>query len=263
MQGHAPGESAAEFVWPRIRAVAPGALHRWLRAGIADLRALRALSLFYGAVLALMGHLLQRNASGATGLALMTGFLLVGPFLACGLYDLSRRRAAGRPARLEPTLVAWRANLPALSFFAVALTLLLAAWLRISVVVVALFFPEGQIAWSDPATLGFAAAYLAAGGAFALFVFGCSGLALPLLLLRPDMDPISAAITSFTALRRHLPLMLSWGLFIVATTAVGFATLGLGLIITIPLVGHMTWHACCEIIDAHPANTAQDSSPET
>jgi uncharacterized membrane protein len=46
--------------------------------------------------------------------------------------------------------------------------------------------------------------------------------------------------------------MIRWAATIVLATALGFATAGLGLVLTVPLIGHMTWHACCEIIDAHP-----------
>ncbi|MEY4762901.1 MAG: hypothetical protein RLZZ200_2757, partial [Pseudomonadota bacterium] len=104
-----------EFVWPTIRPLASGAVWRWLAAGWADLRAAPFAGLFYGAVLAGMGELLLRNADGATGISLMTGFLLVGPFLAIGLYDVSRRREAGEAPRLWPTLSAWRSNFPAIS----------------------------------------------------------------------------------------------------------------------------------------------------
>ncbi|MDH5579344.1 MAG: DUF2189 domain-containing protein, partial [Betaproteobacteria bacterium] len=80
------------FVWPRVRRLAPGALRRWFAAGWADLAAAPGPSLFYGVALALMGLALTRFFGGAVGIALTTGFLLVGPFLAIGLYELSRRR---------------------------------------------------------------------------------------------------------------------------------------------------------------------------
>ncbi|HUJ86935.1 MAG TPA: hypothetical protein VLX30_08810 [Burkholderiales bacterium] len=64
------------FAWPRVRAVGRDAPRRWLGKALGDLRAAPAASLFYGAVLALMGFLLTRYYAGAVGLAFMTGFLL-------------------------------------------------------------------------------------------------------------------------------------------------------------------------------------------
>jgi len=243
---------AAEFIWPEVRRVAPGALRRWLAAAWSDLTAAPAASLFYGAVLATMGFLLTRYFGGAVGIALTTGFLLVGPFVAIGLYDLSRRREKGERPRLAPTLAAWKANFPAIAFYAIALTLLLAVWIRVSVVVVALFFPSGRIDWSSAEVWVFAAAYLAAGSALALFVFATSSLSLPLLLDRGDMDAISAAIVSFTALQRNFVPMLGWAAFIVALAAAGFATFFVGLVVGLPLIGHMTWHAYREAVVARP-----------
>lgn len=236
------------FVWPAVNTLAPGALGRWLRAGWSDFAAAPGASLFYGAVLAAMGFLLTRFFGGAVGIALTTGFLLVGPFLAIGLYELSRQRESGAPVRLAASLTAWQANLPAISFFAIALTLLLAVWIRVSVVVVALFFPEGRIVWLDPEVWVFAAAYAAAGSGLAMFVFATTSLSLPLLLDRRDMDAITAAIVSFTALRTNFLPMLGWAVFIVLATVAGFATLCLGLVLAVPLIGHMTWHAYRESI---------------
>jgi len=236
------------FVWPQVNPVAPGALRRWLAAGWADLAAAPGPSLFYGATLALMGFLLRQYFGGAVGIALTTGFLLVGPFLAIGLYELSRRRERGETVRLAPSLVAWKANLPAIGFYALALTLLLAVWIRVSVVVVAISFPEGRIDWTSPETWTFAAAYAAAGGALALFVFATSSLSLPLLLDRPDMDTVTAAIVSFNALRTNFMPMIAWAGCIVAFTAAGFAAYYVGLIVALPLIGHMTWHAYRESV---------------
>lgn len=231
------------FVWPQVRPLAPGALRRWLAAALADYAAAPWASLFYGTALALMGFLLTQYFGGAVGIALTTGFLLVGPFLAIGLYDLSRQRERGGRPRLAPSLVAWKANFPAIGFYALALTLLLAVWIRVSVVVVAIAFPQGRIDWSTPDTWIFVAFYAAAGGALALFVFATSSLSLPLLLDRRDMDTITAAIVSFNALRTNFISMVTWAAFIVVTTAVGFTAFYVGLIIALPLIGHMTWHA--------------------
>jgi hypothetical protein len=113
----------------------------------------------------------------------------------------------------------------------VALTRLLAARIGVSVILIAVCFPEGQVDWLSPATWGFALIYAAVGSGLALFVF---------------------AITSCHALRRNLPSMLCFGACIVAFSAIGFATwrLGLGLVLAMPLIGPMTWHAYRETIRA-------------
>ena len=83
-----------------------------------------------------------------------------------------------------------------------------------------------------------------------LFVFATTSLSLPLLLDRRDMDTISAAITSFNALRHNLWPMVNFGLTIVMLTSLGFLSFRLGLVIVMPLIGHMTWHAYRETIGA-------------
>jgi uncharacterized membrane protein len=251
-----PSSSELPFVWPTVRRVDARAPLRWLRLGLSDLRAAPAASLFYGGVLALMGYLLTRYYAGAVGLALTTGFLLIGPFLAIGLYDVSRRRARGESVGLVPTLIAWKANVPSIGFYALILTLSLAFWIRVSVIVVALFFPDGTPTVAQflaalgrsPDAWAFLLAYAAVGSGLALLVFATSAVSLPMLLDREKMDIVSAMIVSFNVLRVNFRPMLVWAALIVALTALGFATLYVGLIITLPLIGHATWHAYCEAV---------------
>jgi len=250
----------AEFAWPEVRALAPSAPLRWLGRAFDDLLAAPRASLFYGCVLALMGFLLTRYYGGAVGLALTTGFLLIGPFLAVGLYDVSRQLERGGPALLAPTLTAWQVNLPAIGFYALILMLSLAVWMRVSVVVVALFVPEGVESLTDllallferPDAWLFAGIYLAVGAVLAAFSFSISAVALPLLLDRPGMDAISAMIVSFQVIRRNPRPMLGWAAIIVAVVGAGFVAWFVGLVFTVPLVGHATWHAYRESI-AQPA----------
>jgi uncharacterized membrane protein len=157
---------------------------------------------------------------------------------------------------LGPTLTAWKANVPAIGFYALILALLLAVWIRISIVVVALFF-EGaapsiealaRSALESPDTLAFVAVYVAAGAGFALLVFATSAVSLPLLLDRPQTDTVTAMIVSFNAVRTSFGPMFLWAAIVVALTAAGFATFYLGLAVALPLVGHATWHAYRDVV---------------
>jgi uncharacterized membrane protein len=251
------GAEPAVFALPGIRDVDNLAPLRWLGRGFHDLLAMPAASLFYGAVLASMGYLLVHYYGGAIGIAFTTGFLIVGPFLTIGLYDLSRRREAGEAPTLGPTLTAWRGNFPAISFYAIILMLSLAVWMRVSVVVIALFFPDGIESLGDLlAALGgsvdawvFVVIYLVVGAVLALFAFSTSAVALPMLLDRPEMDAISAMIVSFNTIRTHpLPLM-SWAAIIATLTAAGFISWSIGLVFVLPMIGHGTWHAYRDCIE--------------
>jgi uncharacterized membrane protein len=254
---HFPPEEISPF--PAVRTIRADAPVRWLKRGLADLRAAPLASLFYGVVLALMGVVIGRFfGQAAYELAFVTGFLLVAPFLAMGLYDISRRRERGETVRLAPTLTAWRANVPAIGFYALILALLMAVWIRVSVVVVALFFeggmPNVQTLVRDILTsesgLFFLFAYAAAGAGFALLVFATSVVSLPMLLEREKMDTLTAMISSFNAVRLNFWPMVLWALLIVLLTAIGFATLYLGLIVVLPVIGHATWHAYREVIES-------------
>jgi uncharacterized membrane protein len=259
----APGRPEPEYLTvtsglPQVREVSLDAPWRWLRLGLADLRAAPVASLFYGVVLTAFGIMLTQSPSkGAVELALLTGVLIVGPFLLMGLYDISRRLALGERVTIGPTMVAWKANAAAIGFYAVILALLLAVWIRVSIVVVALFFdasmPSIEALWesmrTSPDAIAFVGAYLAAGFGFALFVFATSVVALPMLLDREQMDALSAMITSFNALRRSFGTMLLWAGLIVALVAFGFATFYVGLVVVLPVIGHATWHAYRETVE--------------
>jgi len=254
-------EPERDSPFPQIRQITLAAPFRWLRAAWVDFRKAPVPSLFYGVVLAAMGAALANSpGTGAVELALVTGFLLVGPFMLMGLYDIARRVQRGEDVMIGPTMAAWKANVSSIGFYAVILALLLAVWIRISIVVVALFFegapPSASSLLKDimasPEALTFVAAYLAAGFGFALFVFATSVVSLPMLYDREKMDTLTAMITSFNALRLNFWPMLTWAAIIVVLIAAGFATLYVGLVLVLPLVGLATWHAYREVVAPTP-----------
>ena len=250
-------DAEAEFVWPQVNKVGMDAPMRWLKRGWADFcRAIEA-SIFYGLAFTVMGWVLITYATDAAWeLALVTGFLILGPFLALGLYDISRRLELKEKVRLGPTLAAWRRNAPAVGFYALILSLIMSAWIRVALVVIALFFPRGtptlkEIVTSvvtSPEGFIFFVAYSAAGAGFALLVFATSVVSIPMLLDREKMDALSAMIVSFNAVKKNFLPLLLWAGIIVVLVTLGFVSWFAGLSVAVPVIGHATWHAYRDLV---------------
>ena len=248
--------SAQTSLTPPVRGVGALAPLRWLAAGAADLREHPLPSFFYGACFAVMGWLVVVVFEQATAYvsSLVTGFFLVGPFLATGLYALSRARARDEPVRLAPTLDAWRPNVGAIGVFAIVLAVILLVWARASLVVFALFYTsemptvDGFLAQVlKPSNLEFLVAYACVGGFFALLVLAISAVSVPMMLDR-GTDGVVAVLTSAKVFAANpLPIAV-WGALIVAVVAAGFAAYFVGLVVAVPLIGHATWHAYVDLV---------------
>ena len=264
------GATPALFLLPGVRSVEATRPLRWLRAGWADLG---VGSYFYGACFAAMGgliHLVFREAPQyVTSLAM--GFMLVGPILAIGLYDLSRQREQGGAAHLMPSLTAWRTNPGAIGIYVLLLTVIFLIWARASLVTFALFHDEGlpslaglvsQILKGENLTLIFA--WLGVGLLFAALVFAISVVSIP-FLLDVRAEAVTAAASSVLALVRNLPAMLVWAGLIVLLTGIGLMLFYVGLMLTVPLIGHATWHAYRDLIVHRPGTAGQDpaNTPQT
>jgi uncharacterized membrane protein len=240
-----------------VRTVGVGAPFGWLARGGADFRAHPLPSLFYGACFAAMGWAIAfvfRNAYAYVA-ALASGFFLIGPFLATGLYALSRRRERGEPAWLAPTLDAWRGNVGAIGVFGLVLTVVLLIWARASLIVFAIFYTSEmpsaerfaeQIISLD--NLEFLVAYACVGGFFAILVFAISVVSVPMMLDRP-VDGVVAVLTSLRAFATNVPAMLVWGFLIVLVIGAGFALYFIGLVFAVPVIGHASWHAYRALVE--------------
>jgi len=250
----ADAPAASPFV--PINRVPVSAPFEWLARGWSDLRRAPAASLFYGLVFALMGwliHVVFRHMVELTS-SLTAGFLLLGPFLATGLYDISRSLERGQTPRFASTLTAWRANLGAFSLYALILTIIMLVWARASLVTFALFFSTGMPTLQgfigqvvSVEHLDFLLTYFAIGALFAAIVFAVSVVSVPMMLDR-GTDTVVAALTSVRALFANFIALAVWALLIVVLVGAGFASLFLGLVIVVPLIGHATWHAYRDLV---------------
>lgn len=224
---------------------------RWLLLGWHDLSRAPGIGLFYGACFMAMGWALLavfRHAPAYT-LALSAGFLLMGPFLCLGLYQVSQRLERGEAPDLGDSLLAWENRLPQLALFGFVLLILEMLWGRAALVVFAVSFdgmPDfGGSLWKlllDPENLGFVAAYLAVGALFAGLIFGISVVAMPMLLDRPT-DAVSAALTSLRLVLTQTGVMLWWGALITTLVLLALLPGFAGLLLVGPLLGHASWHA--------------------
>lgn len=257
------GEAQGGSILPGVRRVGVGAPFDWLARGWEDFRASWKASAFYGIVFAAMGWLVAyvfRHAYEYVW-GLTTGFLLVGPFVAIGLYELSRRRERGEPPWLAPTLDAWRPNVGSIGIFALVLGVLLLVWSRASLIVIAVSFPD-QMPSLDNFTanalsgenLEFLLAYFAVGGFFAVLVFAIAVVSVPMMLDR-NTDGIVAALTSLRACRENVGPMLVWAALIALVVGAGFLLWFAGLIVAVPVIGHATWHAYKALV-SEPASKA-------
>jgi uncharacterized membrane protein len=250
-------DAGQDLPFPAVREVSIGAPLRWIALGISDLRACAIPSLFYGFCFAGMGLLITfvfEHAYEYTS-GLTSGFLLLGPFLAMGLYEISRRRERGEPSALGPTLTVWRRNAGNIGLFAVVLGVVFLVWARASLVVFALFYSNEMPNLTGFLTqiirlenIEFLAVYFGVGMLFAFIVFAASVVSIPLMLDR-NQDAISSMLASFAALLRNPGAMLVWATMIVSFTLIGFITFHVGLVVMMPIIGHASWHAYRDLIE--------------
>jgi uncharacterized membrane protein len=232
----------------------------WLAAGWRDLWTHPAISLSYGAVFAvaagvLVAAMMQEGWQAAVP-ALAGGFLLIGPMLAVGLYEESRRLEAGEPIDPRDIMLVGVRSPGQLAMLGVLLLIIFFVWIEVAFGLFTEFLgarempPMAEFLTTllfTPRGVGLLVAGTAAGAVLAAVVFAITAVSVPLLMVR-EVDVVSAAMASLTAVRLNLRPMALWAALIAGMMAVGFATLFVGLIVLFPLIGHATWHAYKDLV---------------
>lgn len=238
------------FVAP-CRPIGADAPFRWLKLGWRDIRAAPGVSLTYGLGIALISALVSwigwHYGRGWMLLVLLSSFVFVAPVLAIGLYAVSACLTRGEQPSLRVCLFEERRHLGDTLVFSLALLVVCLVWVRAGTGV-QVFYPES----GEPTTSELVTFFLigsAVGSIFALISFAAAAFSLPMLLDRRT-DAVTAVVTSINAVLRNKRAAFVWVCIIVASIAIGFATALVGLIVTMPLIGHATYHAYRETIDA-------------
>jgi uncharacterized membrane protein len=244
----------------RICTVAPGRPLVWLLRGWADLMHCPVPGLLHGAVAAAFGALLIFLARDRFWLlaGAFSGFLLVAPLVATGLYEVSRARSQGRPAGLAEALAVWKPKDSRLVRFGLLLALAGTGWVLTSASLITAFAgaPVNSpadflrvVVLSD--TTHVFEAWVVLGSVLAAPMFASSVVAIPMLLDRPH-GVLTAVATSVGAALINPLAMALWATLILLLTLLGMATLMVGLVVVVPWLAHSSWHAYQDLVQQVP-----------
>lgn len=230
--------------------------YAWLRAGWDDFtREELGASVIYGGFVffvssLLVGGLFWVGADYAFFPAL-GAFLVVGPALALGLYEKSRRMMNNEAVNLDSMIFVQTRSPYQVFFIGLVLLLLGLLWMRAAVLIYALFFGFHQFPgfasllgslFLTPSGWGLLMVGSLFGGLFAALGFAISALSVP-MLLNERTDAFTAMGASITLIWNNLPVMFTWGGIVLALFIVCLLTGMLGLVVVFPVLGHATWHA--------------------
>jgi uncharacterized membrane protein len=229
-----------------------GAPLRWLKLGWRDIAVHPGTSVFYGLPFWCMALILHGvfHIGPEYSMTMIAGCLLLGPFVAMGLNDLSRRNDHGLARDFVGSLTCWKNHLSSMGVLVVVLLVLALLWSRVSLVVTALFFNTNITsdfdvmgAALDAGNWGFVATYIIVGVAFTALIFSLLVMSIPMILHR-DIDAITAVITSFQAVGKNAAVMLLWaaliGLLMLVSVLLPYSV---GMAVVGPLLGHASWYA--------------------
>jgi uncharacterized membrane protein len=252
---HVDARFAGTATLPAIRRLSLSDLRAVLASGLADFGATRTDIMFLCVVYPVIGLVLGRIFAGHNLIQLLfplaAGFALVGPLVAVGLNELSRRRERGLSIRWIDMFGVLRSpSIVGIAILGVMLVVIFLLWLQVAELIYA-----ATMGPLPPASFGallhevittragwaLMVLGIGVGFLFALLVLSITVVSFPLMLDRPAGVNIAIA-TSLRVMAKNPVVMAAWGLIIAVALAVGTLPLFLGLIVVLPVLGHATWH---------------------
>ena len=249
---------------PVVRRIRAADIAEALGQGLRDFQAMPLYGLAFGALYAGGGIVivLSLTAFGMVYLAypLAAGFALIGPFVAIGPYEVSRRREAGQTVTLSGIWSTVRAR-GEIGWMAFVTLFVFVIWMYQVRLLIALLIGLNAsfsslrefitVVLTTTEGLWFLAIGNAVGAALSLILFSLTVVSFPLLLER-DVDFVTAMVTSVRAVAASPLPMIGWAVLIVVLLIVSALPYFLGLVVTLPVLGHATWHLYRRIVAPLP-----------
>lgn len=251
---------------PVVRKIGFADLRDSLAKGLDDFYAMPTHAMFLCVIYPVVGFALARLAFGYSIVPLLyplaSGFALVGPVAALGLYELSRRRESGLQVSATRALdVLQSSSIGAITALALLLLTIFVIWIALAKAIYVANF--GYAAPESVET--FARNIFTTGAGWTLFIVGngvgllfailvltISVVSFPLLLDR-DVGAAVALLTSIRVVVRNPVTMMIWGLIVAALLIAGSLPLFFGLTVVMPVLGHATWHLYRKTIEPQSA----------
>jgi len=245
---------------PIVRRVTAADVAEALGQGLRDFQAAPFYGLLFGALYAAGGILivLSVTALGMVHLAypLAAGFALIGPFVAIGLYEVSRRRESGQAISLSALWSTMRSR-SEIGWMAFVTLFIFILWMYQVRLLIALFLGLNasfaslrefiMVVLTTSEGVLFLMVGNLVGAALSLILFSLTVVSFPLLLER-EVDFVTAMITSVRAVVMSPVPMIGWAAVIVVLLILSALPFFLGLIVTLPVLGHATWHLYRRIV---------------
>lgn len=254
---------------PLVRNIGADDLRAALTKGIDDFKEMPTHLAFIGLIYPILGVCLAALTFSSNALPLLfplvSGFALMGPLAAIGLYELSRRRELGLETSWDHAFDVLRSpSLPSILALGFVLMVIFVCWLATAQALYEWLYGE----MAPESYAGFVREVLTTskgwtliilghliGFVFALVVFSISVFSFPLLLDR-DCGVACAVQTSIQAVLVNPKTLGFWALIVAAALMIGSAPLLIGLAVAMPILGHATWHLYRRTIEPAPPEVA-------
>jgi uncharacterized membrane protein len=251
---------------PKLRSIAPHDCLAAMAEGFDDFLSMPTYPIFIGLFYAVAGIALVGMSSVRNALHLVfplaAGFALIGPFVAIGLYEMSRRRDRGLAVTWRDASAVLRSPaLPSILAFGLLLLMIFAAWIGAAqFLYVWLYGPNPPTAalpfLQDVLTTDRGWTLIVVGGlvgfCFAALALCISVVSFPLMLDR-DVGLVPALDASLRLTRANPLAVALWGLIVAAGLVIGSLPLFFGLSVVMPVLGHATWRFYRRAIERDPA----------